>query len=166
MKALKIMILFIIVLSGCSKKYLDSREEEFLGREVLKSWKDLRTEIIAQSDESFSLNFQINDLIEVRDSLKLKEVYMRGYERGDGRIEQNFFLGFFEVIGGCAIVGSCCLAGCAASYDSPRGELPVWVVGLVPVGIAGFFSNDGWSSSICSVHKSDSSACPFRHFVC
>lgn len=47
---LRIIIIFlpIVLLSGCSKKYLDSREEELLDRKVLNSWKDLDAKIIEQ----------------------------------------------------------------------------------------------------------------------
>ncbi len=138
-RVFKIVILFIVFLSGCSKKYLAFREEEFFGRRVLAEREILEGEVIDRNEEGLTIGLQVKGFVEVRDSLRLKEVYMRGYEGKDGRIEQNFFFGLFEVIGGCSIMGSCCVAGFGAGYDSPDGMPSASVsAGLIPVGIIGF----------------------------
>jgi hypothetical protein len=159
MRALKILILFIVVLSGCSKKYLDSREEEFFSRRVLAAWDDIEGRVISGDEKGFTMGLQVKNFVEVRDSLRLKEVYMRGYEAEDGIIEQNFFLGFSEVIGGCTIVGFSCLTGCAYYYRSSTNipnpvPVEIAVAVLIPVGIAGFsLMMDGLPQYVKSIKK-------------
>jgi hypothetical protein len=99
MKALKITILFIIVLSGCSEKYLASREEEFLGGEGLISWKEMHVKAMKQDRESISLNVQIEEYIEVKDSFDVEEVY----ESDNGSVRGPNTKGYPDIGTGCAI---------------------------------------------------------------
>ncbi|MEJ2354854.1 MAG: hypothetical protein P8Y62_03005 [candidate division WOR-3 bacterium] len=139
MKDLKIFILLVVGLSGCSNKYLASREEEFFDRKVLGEWNHMEGRVVSRDEEGFTMGLQIKNFVEIRDSLRLKEVYMRGYEGKDGKIEQNFFFGLIEVLGGCSIMGSCCVAGLKAGYDSPDGVPSASVSAcLLPIGIIGF----------------------------
>jgi len=77
MKDLKILILFMIVLSGCSKKYLADKEEELGGRR--RSFLDVA--IVAQDKDNLSLSLKVKDFIVVGDSVKAKEFI----NREDGR---------------------------------------------------------------------------------
>lgn len=81
MKGLRILILFIIVLSGCSKKYLSYMEEELVEQEVIDSWKELDCKVIAQNGEAFSLNLRVKNFVNVKDSLGIKEIYRRDKEK-------------------------------------------------------------------------------------
>jgi hypothetical protein len=107
----KLIIIFslFILISGCSKKYLDSREEEFLGQEILSTWKDLDVEIVGQDYEKLSLNIQAKDFIEIKDSLSVKEIYKYGFEQEDGSVRGNsnfsISLGLLTGCSGCMIGG-------------------------------------------------------------
>jgi hypothetical protein len=77
MKPLKIIILFVVVLSGCSQKYLADKEEELGGRR--RSFLDVA--IVAQDKDNLSLSLKVKDFIVVGDSVKAKEFI----NREDGR---------------------------------------------------------------------------------
>ncbi len=101
MKALKIMILFIVVLSGCSKKYLASTEEELIDHRVFSSWKELDGKVVGLSDKGFSLGLQVKDFAIIRDHLKLKEVYVRSSGEGGSFMAQlGAVVGFVGCIWG------------------------------------------------------------------
>lgn len=78
MKTLRVMLLFFILLYGCSKKYLVSTEEELINREIIASWKSLAGEIRGRSNKKFTLNLKIKDFIKTEDSVKLTEIYKTG----------------------------------------------------------------------------------------
>ncbi len=104
MKALKILILFVVLLSGCSKKYLVSTEEELISRKSLSTWEDLDANVIGRNENSFALNLRVKDFAEVREVFCEKEIYKRGSKQKDGSIKQDAPLKFKS---------ACATAGCA-----------------------------------------------------
>ena len=116
MKDLKIIILFIVVLLGCSKRYLARTEEEVLDRKIINSWESLNSKIIEQANHNFTLNFQIKDYVGVRDSVEIIEIYKRGLKKKDGSIKQDNSMSCAQVSIGAVIGGCGCLAGTYFSY--------------------------------------------------
>lgn len=114
MKALKIMVLFIIVLlSGCAQDHLIRRQEEVVSRKSSPLRSELDVKVISQEREDFSLVLQIRNIAVVRDSLKLDELYVHGSE-GNGNIMAllGAAVGFGGCFGGCSYARSAdCLAG-------------------------------------------------------
>ncbi len=132
MKILNILILFVVLLSGCSNKYVAAREEGLIGRE----WRVLDTEILGQYDVGLVLNLNVKEFVEVRDSVKLKKLY------GNRRRK----IGKYKIMGGCAIVGCTALgigyATLAYSYnpDIEFETLVAWLGGIGGVGTLSFIS--------------------------
>ncbi len=85
MKALKAMILFVFILSGCSKKYVDI-EGKSLDEKIVASWEELECKIVEQNEEGFSLGLEVRDIIVVGDSVKAGELYKHKFidEGSDG----------------------------------------------------------------------------------
>jgi hypothetical protein len=104
MKILRILILFVVLLSGCNQKYLADKEEE-LGE---RKWSILDAAIVAQDNENLSLNLKVKDLVGVEDSINIKEIYRYGFEQengGIGKDNSNVFLGLGLGCFGCLMVG-------------------------------------------------------------
>ncbi|MBN1695699.1 hypothetical protein JW879_09955 [candidate division WOR-3 bacterium] len=110
MKALKILILFVVVLSGCSQKYVGLSEEDLADRGVLASWKELDADIAKRYEEEIFLNVQIKDFVKVGDSAKLKEIYKSEFQLKDD-YARNIRVGNYSMLGGCAAAGGGCIAG-------------------------------------------------------
>lgn len=98
----KIIIIFLLFLliSGCSQKYLASREEELLDSEILSTRKELDAKIIEQDYKGISLNIQVKDFIEIKDSLSVKEIYKYGYDDPEKKTIPAFW-GFAVGCAGC-----------------------------------------------------------------
>ena len=60
-----VIFLLVIVLSGCSNKYIESSEKDLIDRE----WSVLDAEIVEQDNVGFTLNLKVKDFVEVRDSV-------------------------------------------------------------------------------------------------
>lgn len=105
--------MFICFVSGCSEKYVGSRDGGLLGEDIVESWEKLDVKFIDQDEEGFSLNCQIIDLVEVNDSVRLSIS-----EQQDNSIRKKR-VGVYKLLGGCAI------AGCAtlAAFDAAYGEM-------------------------------------------
>ncbi len=133
MKTLKIIFLFIIVLSGCSEKFVAAREEGLIGRE----WSVLDTEILGQYNVGLVLNLNVKEFVEVRDSVKLAKLY-GSRRRGIGK---------YKISGGCAIAGCTALwIGCATmsyAYNPYDGfeTLVAWLGGVGGIGALCFISS-------------------------
>lgn len=98
---LKIMILFLFLLFGCSHKYVDV-EGESLDEKVVASWEELDCRVVEKDEEAFSLCLQVRDISVVGGSKKLAELYRRGsQEKEDGRIPFGVLAGVGGCIGGC-----------------------------------------------------------------
>lgn len=108
MKALRILILFVVFLSGCSKKYLVSKEEELIDHKVFSSWKELEGRVVGQNDDDVSLGLKVKDFAIIRDELKLKEVYVDSSGKGGDVVKS--LLGLSVIClgfqGGCAYAKS------------------------------------------------------------
>ena len=98
MKVLKIIILFVIVLSGCAKDYLVRSEEELVDREALLLRDRLDVKVVSRNNEGFSLVSQISNIAVVRDSLKIREFYEHGTKEEGGIMTS---LGTSIGLGGC-----------------------------------------------------------------
>ena len=103
MKAMRILVLFVIVLSGCSNKYVAAREEGLIERE----WSVLDTEIRGQYNVGLVLNLHVKEFVEVRDSVKLRKLYESRRKR----------IGRYKILGGCAIAGCATLASSITAYS-------------------------------------------------
>jgi len=143
-----IIFLLLVLISGCSKKYLDSREEELLDRKILSTWKDLNVKVIEQNYERLSLNIQVKDFIGVRDSLKLKEFYKHGFGRKDTGERINY-TSYRKILIGCAIGGCAALASSMSAYawmNDPSDDIYLhlaWCYGVVGGITALYFILDG-----------------------
>jgi hypothetical protein len=121
-KAFKIviLILFFILFSGCSNKYAVARDEGLISRE----WNILDADIVEQDDVRFSLDLQVKDFVEVKDSVKLMELYESKRRR----------VGSSKILGGCAIAGCATLASACATLawaNNPSDPNFAWFYGIV-----------------------------------
>ncbi len=112
MKALKMMIVFIVILSGCSPKHILRTERKLLDREILESWDELKGEIVKRDSLGFSLGFQVKAFNVVRRNLRIKEFY----EYGSGDPEEKSI----QVLGGLVLGCSGCFLG--YKYGLARDE--------------------------------------------
>lgn len=109
MKALKILVFFVFVLTGCSGRHLIRTEEELIDHRVFSSWRELESEVVELNGGDFSVNLQVKNIAVVVDNLRRKEVYMNGSVGEGSDFLQSFFglaviyLGFQ---GGCAYAKS------------------------------------------------------------
>lgn len=123
MKALKIIIFFIVVLTGCSNKYVAAREEGLIDRE----WSVLDAKIVGKDNVGFTLNLNVQDFVEVKDSVKLRKLFESRRRK----------VGFYKVLGGCAIAGCAALAsaGSVLSWaNNPSDDIFLklaWGYGIV-----------------------------------
>ena len=69
-KIFKTFILFLLLLFGCSQKYVDA-EGVSLDDKVIDSWEELDSKIIEQDKSGFSLGFRIWFVVVVDDSLSV-----------------------------------------------------------------------------------------------
>jgi hypothetical protein len=81
MKALRIVILFIVVLSGCSHKYVDV-EGKSLEEKIVDTWEELDCKIVEQDEQGFALGFEFKDVIVVGDSVRSGELYKHKFIDG------------------------------------------------------------------------------------
>jgi hypothetical protein len=121
MRTLKIIILFVIVLSGCSEKYVVPSEQELLGENFVGSWKKLEVKVIEQDEKTFYLNCQVKDLVGIRDSVNLSI-----FEQKD-EVRRKKTNGLGKAFTGCVIGGCAVLASAATMYsygvDHPSEEI-------------------------------------------
>jgi hypothetical protein len=96
MKALKMIVLFFIILLGCGNKYADV-EGELSGSKIIASWEELSADVISAYDGKIRLNIHVKDFDVVRKCLRLNDVYGYDSEVVDG----ESFLTFLGLIGGC-----------------------------------------------------------------
>lgn len=117
MKALKIIILFVIVLSGCSSKHILRTEREPLEREILESWDELKGKIFKRDSLGFSLSFQVKNFDVVKKRLRVKEFY----EYGSGDPEEKSIQALSGLVLGC----SGCVLGykCGESMDEEYASM-------------------------------------------
>jgi len=54
MKVLKILILFVIVLFGCSPTHVLRKERELLDSKILESWDELKGKVVKRDSLGFS----------------------------------------------------------------------------------------------------------------
>jgi hypothetical protein len=113
MKALKMIVLFFIVLSGCSNKYVELSEEELLREKIVDSWEELGVEVVGFGDGAFLLNCQIRDVVKVKDSVRLSYLVRHVNSNNMGKKRS----GSFKVLGGCAIAGCAALASASTVYS-------------------------------------------------
>jgi len=139
----KTMILLIIVLSGCSNKYVTAREEGLIGRE----WSVLDAEILGRYNIGLILNLSVKDFVEVKDSVKLARLYKSSRRR----------IGTYKVFGGCAIAASATFASFNSAFawlNDPSEDIFLtlaWCYGIVGgVGALYFIS-----SGLADFSKSD-----------
>jgi hypothetical protein len=108
MKDLKIIILFIVVLSGCSEKYVDSSGGELIDMKIRRFWRDLDINVIKEDESGFSLSLSVKTLVEVADSVDLEKYY-------EQRRIFNYKKNRFDNDGGCAKFSSGCgVLGCVS----------------------------------------------------
>jgi hypothetical protein len=140
MKDLKILILFIIVFSGCSNKYLESSEEGPIGRE----WSVLEARIVAENEENISLNLQINDFVEVLDSIDSNVEF-----RLDNNKRKNV-VDIKRILTGCTLGVSTILASAWSflSYCNDPSGTSEYLWGCIALGggiLSSYFILDGFS---------------------
>lgn len=111
---LKTVILFLFFLFGCSHKYVDVKGRS-LDKKIVTSWKELDADTARRYDEEILLNVQVKDFVEVRDSMKAREVYRSVFGGRDVYAKKNYF-GTSEILTGCAIAGGATLAAFYAAY--------------------------------------------------
>ncbi len=114
MKALKIMVLFIIILLfECAQDHLIRRQEEVVSRKSSPLRSELDVKVVTQERNGFSLVSQIRNIAVVRDSLKLEELYVHGSEENENIMALlGAAVGFGGCFGGCSYARSAdCLAG-------------------------------------------------------
>jgi hypothetical protein len=115
-----IVIIFFILVFGCSNKYAVARDEGLISRE----WNALDADIVEQDDVRFSLDLQVKDFVEVKDSVKLMELYESERRR----------VGSSKILGGCAIAGCATLASACATLawaNNPSDPNFAWFYGIV-----------------------------------
>lgn len=134
MKALKIMVLFVVVLSECSRKYVDPGGKELVCRER----SVLDATIVAQNNENLSLNIQVKNFRGILDSLKLKKFYENQSQKEPGK--RSNYMGAY-ILGGCMLGIDALVYGyygweLSWGYDLsvPEGCL---LIGLLPSEIVG-----------------------------
>ncbi len=130
MKTLKILILFVVVLFGCSKEYLARTEEELVGQK----WSVLDTKIVSRDNENLSLNIQVKNFGRILDSLKLKKFNENQVEKKQGFKRQDYLTAC--IIGGCMLGVSACVYGYYGweliwGYDLSMPERCL-LIGLLP----------------------------------
>jgi len=123
MRILRVMLLFFILLSGCSNKYVGLSEEDLTDRQILVSWKELYCKIIEQDKSGFSLVVKVKDFVFIGANQELKEVDMVDSDKREGSIVP-FLFGSVVVVG-----GSCVGLKCTNFSDWSRD--PRWVEGCV-----------------------------------
>lgn len=104
MKVLKIMIIFVIVLSGCSPKHVLRTERNLLDSRILESWDELESKIVKRDSLDFSLSFQVKNFDVVKKRLRIKEFY----EYGSGDSEERSI----QALSGLVL----CCSGCVLGY--------------------------------------------------
>ena len=115
MKDLKIIILFIVILSGCSRKYIKTGEEEPTDFGILSSGKNLAVSIVKQSEVNLSINLQVRecDFVIVKDSQNIDNPDLRVLETVSDKIRAD---GVSKVLWGCALAGCAGLASAVFVY--------------------------------------------------
>lgn len=98
MKTLKILILFVFVLYGCSSKHVLRKEVDLLERNVLALWEELECKIVECDSQGVYIGIQVKDFDVVREHLSVKEIYK--YGSGDLGTKAIPALGGFVI--GCA----------------------------------------------------------------
>ena len=102
MKTLKILVLFVIVFSGCSRGYLANPEEEIAEREVVDSWREMDVDIIRIYDGKLRLNIRVKDFDAVRGYVKSGEFNMLRSEGKQGDWPPvGALVAFAGCLGGC-----------------------------------------------------------------
>jgi hypothetical protein len=136
MKTLKIIILFVVILSGCSHKYVDV-EGRSLDDKIIASWEELDCKIVEQDEQGFSLGLQVRDIIVVGDSIKAVEPYngmsMLGDVKSGPSVGDRFF-GCLGVGAGCTlgVLGLMFSGGPPMIGASEPPEIPAsWTVGCI-----------------------------------
>ena len=115
-----IVIIFFILVFGCSNKYAVARDEGLIGRE----WSVLDANIIRQYSVGFVLNLKVKEFVEVKDSVRLMELYESKRRR----------VGSSKILGGCAIAGCATLASACATLawaNNPSDPNFAWFYGIV-----------------------------------
>lgn len=97
MKGLKILILFIAFVSGCSRRYVDV-EGKSLDEKVVDSWEELDADIIRIYEGKVRLSIRVKDFDVVSGWVKSREFYKRSSrEKEDILIPLGMLIG----LGGC-----------------------------------------------------------------
>ncbi len=118
----KTFILFLLLLFGCSQKYVDDRGRS-LEDKIIASWEELDCSIVARDEQGFSLVVKVKDVVFIGANQELKEVDMVDSDKREGSIVP-FLFGSVVVVG-----GSCVGLKCTNFSDWSRD--PRWVEGCV-----------------------------------
>lgn len=126
-----IVLIFVVLLSGCSSKYMVNAEGEIIERKILSASSGLDVRIVKQDDEGVSLNLVIQDFVERQDIVEPK-----GFGKGSSskkyvELESSAsdrLVGCLGVGGGCTLgaLGMVFAAGPPMIGASEPPEIPVW----------------------------------------
>lgn len=126
MKGLRILILFIVVLSGCGRKYVEPGEGEMFGRE----WSVLDAEIVSQDNESVYLNLKVKDFVWVMDSVEPDVAFQQDDKiRKKGFDVKRALVGFAVL--GCTIPAVIWLNNSTGSTAALEYLMPYAMLGCV-----------------------------------
>ncbi|MBN1695700.1 hypothetical protein JW879_09960 [candidate division WOR-3 bacterium] len=117
-----VIFLLVIVLSGCSNKYIESSEKELIDRER----SVLDAEIVEQDNVGFTLNLKVKDFVEVMDSVNSDVVVQHdnGIRKKRADIKKT--------LAGCAGLTACWLG--VSHIDIPFDE-PVYSMWACGAGL-------------------------------